>query len=53
MCCSRKGKEKIYPNLKKRLSMKKIKECLENNIGCHIDIANISIYSREIREVLS
>ena len=49
MHCSRKIKGKIYPV---KYTMMQIKSCLENNIGCFINDGNISIYSREILEIL-
>lgn len=50
MTCSRKGKEKITPT---KFTMKNIKISIENNIGCHINIANISIYQREIKNLIN
>lgn len=48
--CSKKGKSKIIP---KTLSIMNIKEVLENNIGINISEGNISIYSREIKELVN
>ena len=49
MHCSKKRKSKIYPV---KYTMMQIKLCLENNIGCFINDANISVYSREILKKL-
>lgn len=49
MECARRGKNKIYP---KKITILEIKKCLENNIGCFIDISKISIYSKEIERFL-
>lgn len=48
--CSKKGKSKIIP---KKFTIENIKHTLENNIGINISDANISIYSREILELIN
>ena len=49
MHCTKKRKEKIFPV---KYTQSQIKKCLENNIGCYINEGNISIYAREIEELL-
>ena len=50
MECSIKGKQKIFPST---FTMKDISNCLENNIGITISKTNISIYVREIKNLIS
>ena len=49
MKCSIKGKEKIYPS---QFTMRDIANCLENNIGIKISTPNMSIYVREIKQLI-
>ena len=45
MCCSLKGKKKIFPQVITKLSIKK---CIENNIGIYVDYNKIVVYSKEL-----
>ena len=49
MDCSVKGKEKIFPT---KFTMRDIAKCIENNIGVKISTPNMSIYVREIKQLI-